>query len=312
MTDLTREPSEIMVRQPESVTLTTLADRANAAHREAEGMAYAALEHARQAGKALLEAKEQVSHGEWGDWLRDHFEGSIRSAQQYMRVASNWPELETKYAAAAHLNLRQAVKLLEKPHAKLKEQHPLLRGLLPGVEDSGFPLLLEDIRLHGLHHPIVCDQRGYIIDGWLRYQACCQLGIDASCETVVCDEDKVLDIFISYNFRRAQYTEDQFAMMAARMSDPALCAEPRDLDVYPENDPYGIKALEDATALLARVALNPEVEEFTDAAEGARYWSDCAAIALRIQNLSTSIKVRNLRHMAEAVNAGQACGVIAL
>jgi hypothetical protein len=257
--------TELMLIQPESVlSLGTLADRANAAHREAESMAYAALEHARQAGEALLEAKEQLPHGDWGDWLRDHFEGSPRTAQMYMRVVRGWGELEGKTQRVADLSLRQAVGLLEKPrstrepapnaHGKRWEQHPLLRGLLLGVEDRCFPGLLDSIRRYGCLTPIVTDQRGFIIDGWLRYQACCIAGLGFAVNVIQCDEDEVLDIFISYNFRRAHYTEDQLAMAAVRLveyeasMDTALVALDTANDAFDwEGDP----SVDDLPALSA-------------------------------------------------------------
>ena len=53
-------------------------------------------------GNLLLEAKEQLKHGEWLPWLKANFGSSIRSAQNYMAAA----RFAAKYATVAHLRLR--------------------------------------------------------------------------------------------------------------------------------------------------------------------------------------------------------------
>jgi Protein of unknown function (DUF3102) len=45
------------------------------------------LEHAVAAGKLLIEAKEQIPHGQWLRWLSDHVHIPERTAQRYMVVA---------------------------------------------------------------------------------------------------------------------------------------------------------------------------------------------------------------------------------
>jgi hypothetical protein len=44
-------------------------------------------EHYRRAGEMLIEAKEQVSYGQWGQWLTKNFDLSSRQAQVYMQWA---------------------------------------------------------------------------------------------------------------------------------------------------------------------------------------------------------------------------------
>lgn len=39
-------------------------------------------------GKRLIEAKEQLSHGQWGDWLKEKVEFSQATANRFMRVAN--------------------------------------------------------------------------------------------------------------------------------------------------------------------------------------------------------------------------------
>jgi hypothetical protein len=99
----------------EGLPLITLAERLNAEHRAAKSSARSALDHAHAAGLLLIEAKRQVGHGGWGDWLKGNFEGSERTAQVYLRVAGRWAELESKAQRVADLPLRHAVALLAAP-----------------------------------------------------------------------------------------------------------------------------------------------------------------------------------------------------
>lgn len=62
-------------------------------------------------GKRLVEAKEQLSHGEWLPWLEKKVEFSERSAQQYIRL---WKEYG-KSATVADLGVRKALVLLALP-----------------------------------------------------------------------------------------------------------------------------------------------------------------------------------------------------
>lgn len=46
------------------------------------------MEHAIRCGELLLEARDNLRHGQWLDWLACNFEGTRRSAARYMRLAS--------------------------------------------------------------------------------------------------------------------------------------------------------------------------------------------------------------------------------
>ena len=54
-------------------------------------------------GDALNEAKELVEHGEWETFLKKNFDGSLRTAQRYMRVARSIEtgqiDLKNKYTS---------------------------------------------------------------------------------------------------------------------------------------------------------------------------------------------------------------------
>lgn len=61
----------------ESETRDPLADLATQINQEHEAASKAmrtSLEHARRAGKLLIQAKAQLDHGEWGDWLQTPFQ----------------------------------------------------------------------------------------------------------------------------------------------------------------------------------------------------------------------------------------------
>src|SRR5487761_1483947 len=66
-------------------TLKLLAKSANFSHRWAAAAAGAAIAHTVAAGHALVQARELCEEGGWLRWLRKNFEGSVRTAQRYMR-----------------------------------------------------------------------------------------------------------------------------------------------------------------------------------------------------------------------------------
>jgi len=96
-----------------SNSLAELASRIKAEHGAVSTALKESLRHALVAGELLLEAKGQVSHGQWLPWLRDHCSLSERTAQLYMRVAKNRSEIENQMRnTVADLSLNEAVALL--------------------------------------------------------------------------------------------------------------------------------------------------------------------------------------------------------
>jgi hypothetical protein len=75
------------------------------------------LRHALLAGRMLIEAKGQVPHGEWLDWLRTNFHGSERAAQGYMRLAR-----DPNPQRVADTSLRQALAELAKRQSPVDEK----------------------------------------------------------------------------------------------------------------------------------------------------------------------------------------------
>jgi hypothetical protein len=105
--------------------LDGLAKRINEEHRRCEGAVNAALEHAMNAGDLLLEAKGKAPHGTWQGWLAEHFDGSVRTAQAYMRVAARRGEVEAaKTQSSAPLSLDGALRALSAPKDAPRGERP--------------------------------------------------------------------------------------------------------------------------------------------------------------------------------------------
>jgi len=62
-------------------------------------------------GKRLIEAKSQLPHGGWGKWLEEKVEFSQRTANQFMKVASEFPNSQ----AIANIGQTKIFALLDLP-----------------------------------------------------------------------------------------------------------------------------------------------------------------------------------------------------
>lgn len=69
------------------------------------------LQSAIEIGRRLTEAKELVTHGEWGAWLKENVNYSQSTANNFMRVAAEYANSQT----LANLSYSQAVALLSIP-----------------------------------------------------------------------------------------------------------------------------------------------------------------------------------------------------
>lgn len=99
--------------------LNDIAAAVNTEHVLFENAMRESLAHAVKAGELLTEAKQLVSHGEWLKWITDNCQFGERSAQNYMRIYSRFPEL-AKAQHVADLTYREAVGLLTEPKPESK------------------------------------------------------------------------------------------------------------------------------------------------------------------------------------------------
>ncbi len=105
-----------------TLQLHDIAGQINDFHGKAESAAKTAIQYARQCGELLAEAKAQVGHGNWSQWLDGNFNGTLRSAQRYMKIASGWNQLESKTTRVSHLSIREAAKMLAEPKGPQRDE----------------------------------------------------------------------------------------------------------------------------------------------------------------------------------------------
>ena len=124
-----------------STALQPLAARINAAHDNACASVRAGLDYARQAGDALIEVKQRLTHGAFLPWVAEHTNLGARTAQGYMRLAREWPRLVASEDAqrVADLPLRGALALLA--------ERPAARATDPRL--AAEQLSIEVVTLHG-------------------------------------------------------------------------------------------------------------------------------------------------------------------
>jgi hypothetical protein len=172
-------------------------------HEAVEAAVTSALDHARHAGELLIKAKEQVQHGEWLPWLAANVPSvSVRTAQNYMRIASEWASLQTDGKTQRVASLRSALALLSEPRTNADDAAP---GTSPGsgramtisclkVSDIAAPegwkqedpvleeKLVTSIRRYGLLRPVLvrrlADGTHEVVDGRKTLAAAREAGLD--------------------------------------------------------------------------------------------------------------------------------------
>lgn len=98
-----------------SNSLPVLADNIRTHHRAVESSKKTGLEHAIEAGRALMQAKNLIAKigCSWLVWIKDNCEFTERTAQLYMKVAKS--EYET---AVSHFSFRNAIKEVTQPKVR--------------------------------------------------------------------------------------------------------------------------------------------------------------------------------------------------
>ena len=92
-------------------------------------------------GKRLLEAKAQLSHGEWLPWLREKVEFSEVTAQRFMRIAKEYgkPSLVTDLGAS------KALALLALPESE-RESFAAQTHTVNGVEKTASEMTTKELK----------------------------------------------------------------------------------------------------------------------------------------------------------------------
>ncbi len=84
----------MVVNSASDADLDDLARRINQEHGEVVRSENAAVEAANHAGGLLRTAKEQLPHGSWRAWVAANLHFDLRTAERYMAISRNWPQVE--------------------------------------------------------------------------------------------------------------------------------------------------------------------------------------------------------------------------
>lgn len=95
------------------------------------------------------------------------------------------------------------------------KQHPLSRAF-PAMPDSDFRSLVEDIASNGQHEPVVTLD-GMVLDGWHRYCATLEAGVE--CECAPYDGDDPQAFVLGANMHRRHLTASQRAAAVVAVSE---------------------------------------------------------------------------------------------
>lgn len=87
-------------------------------HNEVEKLLRTSLEKAIKIGELLTQQKEEVGHGNWGDWLKDNVPFTWASANNYMKVYKQRDQLKLQTIC----NLTEAYNALNRPEKQPKAE----------------------------------------------------------------------------------------------------------------------------------------------------------------------------------------------
>ena len=188
----------------EIVSLSALAEQINSEHRQCEESLRKTLNHAYRCGVLLLQAKENVPHGQWGKWLETNCIVGPRMSQNYMKIAVNYsPETlpggsireaiaalagpKTKHVAVLDksetvIHIARMETVLSRAinfYSEIKGVHIVLSRLVPWMSKDQYESFWQDIRAYGLQNPIILTSEGMLIDGRMRLIACYETGVPA-------------------------------------------------------------------------------------------------------------------------------------
>lgn len=88
----------------DAVTLESIAAKITEAIKESEWLTKQSVLKGKEAGELLIQAKQQVKHGQWKHWVESNTGISIKTAQGYMKLAKQWSDIES-WAQVSGFNL---------------------------------------------------------------------------------------------------------------------------------------------------------------------------------------------------------------
>ena len=95
-------------------------------------------------GKRLIEAKEQLGHGEWLPWLSSSVQFSEDSAQRFMRLAREYGDGASNTAPVRYLGVSKALQLLALPDFQ-REEFIAEKHEVNGVEKSVYDMTKKEL-----------------------------------------------------------------------------------------------------------------------------------------------------------------------
>jgi hypothetical protein len=105
-------------------TLAELIEKINDCHQKTLKSLRTSLEHARQTGNYLLEAKPLVTGMSWLDWVEKNCQFSKSEAQRHMRIADRYRELVNQGFDLETMTMTDALKVLSASEVKKATTQP--------------------------------------------------------------------------------------------------------------------------------------------------------------------------------------------
>ncbi|MBW7572451.1 DUF3102 domain-containing protein [Caproiciproducens faecalis] len=207
-------------------------------------------------GKKLIEAKEQLNHGEWGNWLEEKINFSQRTANQFMRIATEFSNSQS----LSNLGTTKLFLLLDVPTDKrenfIKENNlesmttRQIQQEIRNLKDESLtvnntevidieidklkPLLahskyfkniignawidfLKSVQTSGIVDPILISQDNIIISGHQRVRACRDLDM------------KIVPCYIKKYINNANYSKEDMMLRDCLTSNLKLHSDDFDI-----------------------------------------------------------------------------------
>ncbi len=111
-------------------------------------------------GKRLSEAKEQIEHGGWEDWCKEHLNYSREWASKLIKISEEYGDENSPYLRAisnvntsSHLSISNALRLLQVPENEVEnfvEEHPDVSDLKVKELENEIKKLKEDMKAQEL------------------------------------------------------------------------------------------------------------------------------------------------------------------